>query len=112
MIQSRHEESSTLQARWLDEVRRIVVAHLGQLPVDVFLFGSRARGDSRVTSDIDLAIDSQVDLPPLSLAKLREALEECSVPVTCDVVDLRSASAGLRQRVRSEGQRWLTAKHG
>jgi len=41
----------------LKEARRIVLDKLRGVPARVFLFGSRARGDTRRASDIDIAID-------------------------------------------------------
>ena len=75
-------------------------------PADVFLFGSRARGDARRTSDIDVAIDPHGDVPRRIVSELREAFEESHIPLRVDVIDLRDASAGFRDRVRREGLRW------
>ncbi len=40
--------------------------------VNVYLFGSWARGEATRVSDIDLAIESETPLPPGTLARLRE----------------------------------------
>jgi len=73
---------------------------------DLYLFGSRARGIPRAASDIDLAIDPHGPLPRSALSSLRELFEESTVPVHVDVLDLRDAGPGLRQRVLREGVRW------
>lgn len=70
------------------------------------LFGSRARGDARQWSDIDLAIDSENDLPPEILSALREAFEESNILLNVDVVDLRDASTDVRAAVLREGVPW------
>ena len=71
------------------------------------LFGSRARGDARQWSDIDLAIESKNDLPPEILSALREAFEESNMLLNVDVVDLRDASTDIRDAVLREGVRWI-----
>ena len=71
------------------------------------LFGSRARGDARQWSDIDLAIESENDLPPEILSALREAFEESNLLLNVDVVDLRDASAEIRSVVLREGVPWI-----
>lgn len=71
------------------------------------LFGSRARGDARQWSDIDLAIESDNDLPPEILSALREAFEESNLLLNVDVVDLRDASAEIRSAVLREGVPWI-----
>lgn len=91
---------------YADEVRSIVERELRGHRVDVYLFGSWARGAPRRTSDIDVAVLPRGELPPMALSRLREALEESSVPYPVDVVDLRDASDEFRARVLREGVRW------
>lgn len=104
------EDSQARQRRWLESVRVIVAQRLGGLPVTVWLFGSRARGDHRGASDIDLAIDVHGPIPEGALVELRAALEESSVPLFCDVIDLRTATPEFRTRILSEGQPWTVSK--
>jgi nucleotidyltransferase substrate binding protein (TIGR01987 family) len=62
-------------ARDLDEARRIVFRHLAGRQAQVYLFGSRARGEARRFSDIDIAILPGQPLPPGFLLDLQDALE-------------------------------------
>lgn len=74
---------------------------------DVWLFGSRARGDARPVSDIDVAIRSpRGALPRPVMSELRERLFESHVPWTVDVVDLATVDERFRERVLSEAVRW------
>ena len=93
----------------LERVKRIVRRVLGHTPVDVYLFGSWARGTQRPTSDIDVAIESAEPLPRALLASLREALEESTIPNRVDVVDLAETDAAFRDRVRREGILWIAS---
>ncbi|TSE25085.1 Nucleotidyltransferase domain protein [Tepidimonas sediminis] len=72
----------------------------------VRLFGSRARGDARPQSDIDLALCAGNPLPADELAALREALEASSVPFRIDLVDHARAGPALRQAIEREGVPW------
>ena len=49
----------------------------------VKLFSSRARGDYKTTSDVDLAIASKADI----LTPLQTALEDSQLPYTFDLID-------------------------
>lgn len=91
---------------YVDQVRAIVERELSGHAVDVYLFGSWARGEARRTSDIDVAVLPKGELAWAILSRLREALEESSVPYAVDVVDLREVSAEFRARVLREGVRW------
>lgn len=100
------------EKRWLDQVRTIATRALAPYPVDLYLFGSRARGDAKEASDIDLALDPKGELPLGVLAHLDEQFEESTVPVRVDVVDLRSAGEPLRTKALREGIRWIDSKNG
>ncbi len=47
----------------IDQITRRIVEAMH--PARVTLFGSRARGDMRADSDVDLMIEMETDLPPL-----------------------------------------------
>lgn len=65
-------------------VRRIADA---AKPIKVILFGSRARGEARTTSDIDLlVIKPQPVQPRKESAQLRVLLQDFSVPMDIVVV--------------------------
>jgi len=70
------------------------------------LFGSRARGDARRASDIDLALVGKQPIAAADMAALREALEESPVPFRIDLVDYASAPAYLRAAIDREGIPW------
>lgn len=88
------------------EVRRLVLGGLGPHRARVFLFGSRAAGGAREGSDVDVGVLPLEPLPPEVLAEIRDALEESTVPYHVDLVDLRLAPSGLRERVLREGIPW------
>jgi predicted nucleotidyltransferase len=82
----------------------IIKKHLPS--VKIYLFGSRARGDYKSTSDIDIALDAgkKIDLYTLSLIK--EEIEESSIPFTVDVVDLYTASGDFKKNILKDGKLW------
>lgn len=90
----------------LQEARRLVVKMLGPQHARLFLFGSRARGDSRRGSDIDIALLPEVPLPPGTLAHLREALEESHIPYRVEIVDLSTTTETFRRKVLAEAIPW------
>lgn len=91
----------------LELASRIIRAHLAGRNVRVRLFGSRARGDSRTWSDIDVAVQANATLPAGVLSTLREALEESSCLLNVDVVDWNDADAELRESITREGIEWI-----
>ncbi len=87
-------------------VRRIVLDGLRGVRARVYLFGSRATGTARRTSDIDVAVMPQVPLPRGVLSAIREALDESDVLLPVDLVDLTGADERLVRRVLDEGVPW------
>ena len=81
-----------------------IAQSLGQIPSveHVLLFGSRARGDHRERSDIDLA----VMCPEASLQdwnRMNEIVEEAPTLLNIDLVRFDNAQESLQEEIRSEG---------
>lgn len=95
-----------MAAHALEEVRRILREVLGEGTVTVYLFGSWARGGAASISDIDVAIEAHTPLPPGTLVRLRERLEESHVPYRVEVVDLDDVDPTFRRRILAESVRW------
>jgi len=74
----------------------------------VVLFGSRARGNFRPQSDIDLALFGKA-LTTADLAELQSRLEETPIPQRVDLV-LASAvdSPELLHHIEKEGRIWFS----
>lgn len=99
------ERSSCAQAS-LEEASRIIFDALNGYPAEVYLFGSRAWGGARRTSDIDIGILSAGPLPVVLSSRLQELLEESTIPYAVDLVDLATVEPEFRDKVRMKGIRW------
>ena len=67
----------------------------------VKLFGSRARGDARATSDIDLAVAGSADV----ITKLAIDFEDSKLPYTFDIIDYkRQSNEKMKQAIDAEGK--------
>src|SRR5712691_2984063 len=95
-----------VRERAIAELRRMVLAALGEHDAEVWLFGSCARGEAFPHSDIDIAILPRDELPSGFFSDLAESVEESSIPYGVDVVDLRRAAPTLVEEVRREGVKW------
>lgn len=72
----------------------------------VYLFGSRARKTNAEGADIDLALDAKHPIDLTLLLKLYGEIEETTIPLTVDLVDLHSASDTLKKVIQKEGILW------
>lgn len=75
-------------------IQHLLEQHVPHL--EVWAFGSRARGTPKPYSDLDLALisDQPVGLP--TLAALAESFSESDIPYKVDLVDWAMASASFR----------------
>lgn len=74
--------------------------------VKIYLFGSRARGTNRPTSDIDLALDAGRKLSFLEIARARNVLDTLHLAEKIDVVDMHSIPQELKDTILKEGIEW------
>lgn len=66
---------------------------------DFFVFGSRVTGKAKKYSDIDIAYKKKKSQ---SIAKLRDELEESSLSITVDLVDLDQIDSEFSKLIHSE----------
>jgi predicted nucleotidyltransferase len=102
----RWPDMTTSRERYLNQVKHIVLGHLRDRDVAVYLFGSHAAGTPRRYSDVDVAVDAKAPIPAGVWAALSEALEDSTVPWHVDLVDLSQVDPEFRRRVIGEGLPW------
>jgi predicted nucleotidyltransferase len=72
----------------------------------VYLFGSRARKEHDSGADIDLALDLGREIESKKISLIKEKIEETTLPLSVDIVDLHTAPEVLKNDIKSEGVLW------
>ena len=72
----------------------------------VYLFGSRARGTAREGADLDVALDAGAPIKFGTLANILAEVEESSIPLFVDIVDMHNISVEMRKEIEKEGLLW------
>jgi len=70
--------------------------------VRVWVFGSRATWATKDSSDLDLALEGDGEIPPRSLSALEAAFEDSDLPYAVDVVDLKRIGERFRRTVEQQ----------
>ena len=96
-------------ANYQDEITEVFSKAVPQKSFEVFLFGSRARGDEEEGSDADLAIKGQ-DINSTDLSLIREQWEYSTVPVQLDLVNMMDINAALLTQIEHEKNLLWTSK--
>jgi predicted nucleotidyltransferase len=81
-------------------VSRILARYVPDRPV--FVFGSRATGQAKRRSDLDIAVGGNEPLSLRIQGDLADAFDESDLPIEVDVVDLASVSETFRKRISAE----------
>ena len=82
----------------------IIVKHLPD--AKIILYGSRARGDFRQGSDVDVALDMGHTIDTLVMSKILGDLEESKLPISFDVVDFFRVSEDMQKEIVKDGVVW------
>lgn len=85
-------------------LERFLIRPLKAEGVMIWIFGSRARGDHKRFSDIDVlyAVPDGVDLRPGLISEIKEALEESNLPYKVDLVHEPELAESYRASVRKD----------
>jgi type I restriction enzyme S subunit len=81
-------------------VREILRSHVPHY--EVWAFGSRAKGQPKPYSDLDLAIISDARLPLNVSAGLADAFSESDLPWRVDLVDWATTSPSFRKIIERD----------
>lgn len=90
------------------EVKRKIIGILTVLFPDakIYLFGSRAWGNARPLSDIDVAIDEGTKIDRLRMGEASGMFDGSNLHMKVDVVDLHTLPASWIERIKKEGIVW------
>jgi len=93
---------------YTDKYREIIVPIiLKHLPnAKIILYGSRARKQERIGSDIDVAIDIGKQIESHTMALIRGDVEESSLPISFDIVDFHAVSEDMIEAIKKDGVIW------
>ena len=70
--------------------------------VKVWVFGSRASWMTKDSSDLDLALEGDIEIPPRILSALEAAFDDSDLPFAVDIVDVKRISERFEQIVAQQ----------
>lgn len=96
----------TLNTKYQDKLLTIINKFLPGCTV--YLFGSRARDQEVTGSDIDVALDTGAPIAYKTMLNLEMAIDETTIPMKVDVVDIHRVDSALKAEILREGIRWTS----
>ena len=94
---------------WVDEkTKNKIVGIISVLipEAKIYLFGSRAKGTNQPSSDIDIAIDCGLEVSNKILGRIKEDVEESTIPFLVDIVDFNCVTDEMKQEINKYGIPW------
>ena len=90
----------------LEVLKDLLLRSINDQDVKVYLFGSWAKKTNKNSSDIDIGIWHPAAPGPEFFVRLRNLVEESSIPYRVDIVDLVHADPAISRNVQQEGVLW------
>ena len=87
-----------LSEEYLEILNNLVILPLKNAGGEVWIFGSRARGDHKKFSDIDLLFELS-DIPKGFVSQITEDIEESRIPYKVDLVNIKELASSYRDNV-------------
>lgn len=82
----------------IKQIKAIVSSNLPDNSYDAFIFGSRANGNNRKSSDIDLGIMGTKPVSAENYLNLVQAFDDSDIPYRTDVVDFATVSDKFKKQ--------------
>ena len=83
---------------YLEKIKQNVLSELAEENVAIALFGSAAAGVETCASDVDVAIIPRGIMNRAVLSRVREKVEELTVPYVVDIVDFSMVSESFKKK--------------
>ncbi|MBU1122032.1 MAG: nucleotidyltransferase domain-containing protein [Candidatus Omnitrophota bacterium] len=92
--------------KYLIKLKEFILEKLRNDDVKIILFGSRARGDNYVSSDIDIGIISKDKVDDGKIAVIKEKIENLNIPYKVEIVNFSHVSDCFKQEAMKEAIVW------
>ena len=84
------------QSQWL-MIKNLILDQLDKYGCRAYVFGSRARNDHQMYSDLDILIEGP--LPKTTLSKIQQDLEDSNLTIKVDLVMADDLAESYRENV-------------
>ncbi len=92
--------------KYLIKLKQIVVDFFRNDEVKIVLFGSRARKDNNIFSDVDIGLLPRKKINGTKITLLREKLSGLNIPYKVEIVNLQEASEEFKKEALKRAITW------
>jgi predicted nucleotidyltransferase len=92
--------------KYILKLKKEIIDFLKNDNVKIVLFGSRARGDNYISSDVDIGIMPYGKFDEKKITLLKANVENLNIPYKVEIVDLSGVSESFRKESLKEAVVW------
>ncbi len=90
----------------MEKLKEVTISAFEGENVKIVLFGSRARQDNHVVSDVDIGLIPFGKLNKKKVILLKEKVEELNIPYKVEIVDFSETSLDFKKEAMKEAIIW------
>jgi predicted nucleotidyltransferase len=91
---------------YIEQIKDMVLDFFKNEKTSVYLFGSRARGDHKVYSDVDIGLIPEAELSRKKISQLLEIFENSAIPYKVEIINLEETTDDFRKQAMRDAVVW------
>jgi len=95
-----------MENKYLSQLRSVILNILKDEPVKVILFGSRARKDNSIVSDVDIGLIPSGDIDKRKIVLLKNKIEDLNIPYKVEIVNFAETSLHFKEEAMKGAIAW------
>ncbi len=95
-----------MENKYLGELKKLVLNILKDEEIKIILFGSRARKDNNITSDVDIGLIPYGKVEKGKIVLLRERIDNLNIPYKVEIVNFSEVSKSFKKEAMKEVIVW------
>lgn len=100
------EGEEVLENKYILKLKKVVIDFFKYDRVKIILFGSRARGDNCISSDVDIGIIPYGKFEGEKITLLREKIENLNIPYKVELVKFTEVSEDFEKEALRKAVIW------
>ena len=92
--------------KYLTQLKKLVLDELKSQNVKIFMFGSRARGDNYIGSDVDIGLIPKDKIDSNKVSLLKEKIENSNIPYKVQIVNFKEVSERFKNEAMKDIEIW------
>ncbi len=100
------ENREVSENKYILKLKKVIIDFLKNDNVKIVLFGSRARGDNYISSDVDIGIIPYGKFDEKKITILKTNVENLNIPYKVEIVDFSGVSESFKKETLKEAVVW------